>query len=184
MFLGFDPLCNRHGIVSPFEMQQKAKASRASRSLAEQRLGRTSEFARLRRLGLSARSALAAVLHAAPGSLKTFQQSPCASYDKDKLMNEASFTEGAMRFWHCMRSCGQSLLIMTAEAFCRSFQDLFKPKDAELSPEAGFARRVRERCAAQVCRGLAATHDCRGDRRTAAARSLQCRNRGCRAASF
>ena len=95
----------------PFDMQQKGKASRASRSLAEQRLGRTSEFARLRRLGLSARSALAAVLHAAPGSLKTFQQSPCASYDKDKLMNEASFTEGAMRFWHCIRSCGQSLLI-------------------------------------------------------------------------
>mmetsp|Transcript_60587 Transcript_60587/g.113161 ORF Transcript_60587/g.113161 Transcript_60587/m.113161 type:complete len:280 (-) Transcript_60587:59-898(-) len=36
-----------------------------------------------------------------------------ASYDKDKLMSEASFTEGAMR----------------------SFSDLFRPKEAEMTPE-------------------------------------------------
>ena len=31
------------------------------------------------------------------------QTGPCASYDKDKLMNEASFTEGAMRLGHRTR---------------------------------------------------------------------------------
>ena len=96
-----------------------------------------------------------------------------ASYDKDKLMNEASFTEGALRccrvrdssglesnlgtneigpYWQQKQSsplqgllptCRGTRFPIPAAASGRSFQDLFRPKEAELSPEAAESCRIR-----------------------------------------